>query len=83
MALQSLWLDQWCGDTPSQRGVTVRYFKRRPGIAGVCSANGIVTIQIAPRSLVATPGLDFFDTLRAPKIEQAVIELETAACTRR
>ena len=47
------------------------------GIAGVCSANSIVTIQIAPHSVVATLSLDFFDTLRAPEIERAVIELET------
>ena len=46
------------------------------GIAGVCSANSIVTIQIAPHSVVATLSLDFFDTLRAPDIERAVIELE-------
>ncbi|HLZ98521.1 MAG TPA: cation diffusion facilitator family transporter [Steroidobacteraceae bacterium] len=46
-------------------------------IAGVCSAHGIVTIQIAPHSVVATLNLDFFDTLRAPDIERAVIELET------
>src|SRR3984893_9820395 len=46
------------------------------GIAGVCSANSIVTIQIAPHSVVATLSLDFFDTLRAPEIERAVIELE-------
>jgi cation diffusion facilitator family transporter len=47
------------------------------GIAGVCSANSIVTIQIAPHSVVATLSLDFFDTLRAPEIERAVIELES------
>jgi cation diffusion facilitator family transporter len=47
------------------------------GIAGVCSANSIVTIQIAPHSVVATLSLDFFDTLRAPEIEQAVVELES------
>jgi cation diffusion facilitator family transporter len=46
------------------------------GIAGVCSANSIVTIQIAPNSVVVMLSLDFFDTLRAPEIEQAVIELE-------
>jgi divalent metal cation (Fe/Co/Zn/Cd) transporter len=46
------------------------------GIPGVCSANSIVTIQIAPHSVVATLSLDFFDTLRAPEIEQAVVELE-------
>ena len=47
------------------------------GIPGVCSANSIVTIQIAPHSVVATLSLDFLDTLRAPDIERAVIELES------
>ena len=48
------------------------------GIPGVCSANSIVTIQIAPHSVVATLSLDFFDYLRAPEIEQAVAELESS-----
>jgi cation diffusion facilitator family transporter len=43
---------------------------------GVCSANSIVTIQIAPQSIIATLSLDFFDYLRAPDIEKAVVELE-------
>jgi cation diffusion facilitator family transporter len=47
------------------------------GIAGVCSANSIVTVQIAPHSVIATLSLDFFDTLRAPDIERAVVELES------
>ncbi len=47
------------------------------GIAGVCSANGIVTVQLAPDNVVAMLSLDFFDYLRAPDIERAVIELET------
>jgi cation diffusion facilitator family transporter len=46
------------------------------GIAGVCSANSIVTVQIAPHSVIATLSLDFFDYLRAPEIERAVVELE-------
>jgi cation diffusion facilitator family transporter len=46
------------------------------GIAGVCSANSIVTVQLAPRNVIATLSLDFFDYLRAPDIERAVIELE-------
>jgi cation diffusion facilitator family transporter len=46
-------------------------------IAGVCSANSIVTVQIAPRSIIATLSLDFFDYLRAPEIERAVVELES------
>jgi cation diffusion facilitator family transporter len=48
------------------------------GIAGVCSANSIITIQIAPNSVVATLSLDFFDYLTAPEIERAVAELETS-----
>ncbi len=47
------------------------------GIDGVCSANSIVTVQIAPHSVIATLSLDFSDTLRAPDIERAVVELET------
>jgi cation diffusion facilitator family transporter len=45
-------------------------------IAGVCSANSIVTVQIAPHSVIATLSLDFFDYMRAPEIERAVVELE-------
>jgi divalent metal cation (Fe/Co/Zn/Cd) transporter len=47
------------------------------GLPGVCSANSIVTVQLAPKSVVATLSLDFFDTMRAPDIERAVVELET------
>jgi cation diffusion facilitator family transporter len=46
------------------------------GIAGVCSANSIVTLQLAPSNVIATLSLDFFDYLRAPDIERAVLELE-------
>jgi cation diffusion facilitator family transporter len=46
-------------------------------IPGVCRANSIVTIQIAPHSVVATLSLDFFDYLRAPEIERAVADLES------
>jgi cation diffusion facilitator family transporter len=46
------------------------------GIAGVCSANSILTVQLAPRNVIATLSLDFFDYLRAPDIERAVVELE-------
>jgi len=45
-------------------------------IPGVCRANSIVTMQLAPNSVVATLSLDFFDNLRAPDIERAVVELE-------
>jgi cation diffusion facilitator family transporter len=46
------------------------------GLPGVCSANSIVTVQLAPKSIVATLSLDFFDYMRAPDIEGAVVELE-------
>ena len=45
-------------------------------MAGVCSANSVVTVQLAPRNVVATLSLDFFDSLRAPDIERAVADLE-------
>jgi cation diffusion facilitator family transporter len=47
------------------------------GIAGVCRANSIMTVQISPDRVIATLSIDFFDTLRTPEIERAVIELET------
>ena len=46
------------------------------GIAGVCRANSIVTVQLAPHNVIATLSLDFFDYLRAPDIERAVVDLE-------
>jgi cation diffusion facilitator family transporter len=46
------------------------------GIPGVCSANSILTVQLAPSNVIATLSLDFFDYLRAPDIERAVVELE-------
>ena len=46
------------------------------GMPGVCSANSIVTVQLAPANVVATLSLDFFDYMRAPDIERAVVQLE-------
>lgn len=46
-------------------------------IPGVCRANSILTVQLAPRSVIATLSLDFFDNLRAPDIEHAVAELDS------
>jgi cation diffusion facilitator family transporter len=46
------------------------------GLPGVCNANGIVTVQLGPRNVIATLSLDFFDYMRAPDIERAVVELE-------
>lgn len=36
-----------------------------------------MTVQLAPNSVLAMLSLDFFDYLRAPDIEPAVVELET------
>ena len=44
---------------------------------GVCNANSIATVQLAPNNIVAYLSLDFFDYMRAPDIEGAVVELET------
>jgi cation diffusion facilitator family transporter len=46
------------------------------GLAGVCQANSIATVQLAPKNIVVYLSLDFFDYLRAPDIERAVVELE-------
>ena len=46
------------------------------GMAGVCKANSIATVQLAPNNIVAYLSIDFFDYLRAPDIEHAVVELE-------
>ena len=46
------------------------------GMAGVCNANSIATVHLAPNSVTAMLSLDFFDHMRAPDIERAVLELE-------
>jgi cation diffusion facilitator family transporter len=46
------------------------------GMSGVCKANSIATVQLAPNNIVAYLSIDFFDYLRAPDIERAVIDLE-------
>jgi cation diffusion facilitator family transporter len=46
------------------------------GMSGVCKANSIVTVQLAPNTVTAMLSLDFFDYMRAPDIERAVVELE-------
>jgi cation diffusion facilitator family transporter len=56
--------------------VSTAILRTAAAMPGICSANSIVTIQIAPHSIVATLSLDFFDYMRAPDIERAVIDLE-------
>jgi cation diffusion facilitator family transporter len=46
------------------------------GTAGVCKANSIATVQLAPKNIVAYLSVDFFDYLRVPDIERTVVELE-------
>jgi cation diffusion facilitator family transporter len=46
------------------------------GMPGVCKANSIATVQLAPKNIVAYLSIDFFDYLRAPDIERAVLDLE-------
>jgi cation diffusion facilitator family transporter len=58
---------------PQLAGAIMRIAAEMPGI---CSANSIATVQLAPASVVATLSLDFFDYMRAPDIERAVIQLE-------
>jgi cation diffusion facilitator family transporter len=46
------------------------------GMPGVCNANSIATVHLAPNSIVVYLSLDFFDYMRAPDIERAVVDLE-------
>ncbi len=39
-------------------------------------ANGVLTVQLAPDQILAALSLEFADDLRAPQIEEAVIEIE-------
>jgi cation diffusion facilitator family transporter len=45
-------------------------------MSGVCKANSIATVQLAPNNVVAYLSLDFFDYMKAPEIEKAVVDLE-------
>jgi len=58
---------------PSVSDAIIRIAAKMPG---VCNANSIATVQLAPNSVVVYLSLDFFDTLRAPDIERAVLDLE-------
>ncbi len=44
-----------------------------PSVEGVTSA---ITVHLAPEQVVATLGLEFYDELRTPQIEEAVVALE-------
>ncbi|HEY2465768.1 MAG TPA: cation diffusion facilitator family transporter [Steroidobacteraceae bacterium] len=58
---------------PSLSDAIIRIAARMPG---VCNANSIATVHLAPNSIVVYLSLDFFDYMRAPDIEGAVVELE-------
>jgi cation diffusion facilitator family transporter len=58
---------------PSLSDAVIRIAAR---MAGVCNANSIATVQLAPNSVVVYLSLDFFDYMRAPDIEGAVVDLE-------
>lgn len=59
---------------PKLAGAIIELAAKMPG---VCKANSIVTVQLAPQNIVATLSLDFFDYMRAPDIEQSVSDMET------
>ena len=46
------------------------------GASATSSANGVITVQLAPDQILAALSLEFDDTLRVPEIEAAVIEIE-------
>ena len=39
-------------------------------------ANGVLTVQLAPDQILAALSLEFPDELRAPEIEEAVVDIE-------
>jgi len=43
---------------------------------GCLKANGLLTVQLGPEQIVAMLSLEFADGMRAPQIEETVIELE-------
>jgi cation diffusion facilitator family transporter len=58
---------------PSLSDAIIRIAARMPG---VCNANSIATVHLGPNSIVVYLSLDFFDYMRAPDIEGAVVDLE-------
>ena len=46
------------------------------GMPGVCNANSIATVHLGPNSVVVYLSLDFFDYMKAPEIERAVVDME-------
>ena len=43
---------------------------------GVCHANDVLTVHLAPRQIVVALNLEFADEMNTPQIEAAVLELE-------
>src|ERR1700761_76649 len=58
---------------PTVSDALIRIAAKMPG---VCNANSIATVQLAPNSVVVYLSIDFFDYMRAPEIESAVADLE-------
>ena len=50
--------------------------------AGVVSANGLLTVQLAPDQIVAALSLEFDDALATPQIERAVAAIEQRVRTK-
>jgi cation diffusion facilitator family transporter len=48
---------------------------------GVAHANGILTVHLAPRQIIAALSLEFDDELRTPELEAKVRDLEHRVCT--
>ena len=51
---------------------------RRRAAGRRSKVNGLLTVQLAPDQIVAALSLEFADELRAPEIEQDVIDIERA-----
>jgi cation diffusion facilitator family transporter len=61
---------------PADEGIVDSIIKLAVQIQGIAHANGILTVHLAPRQIVAALSLEFSDDLKTPEIEAKVIELE-------
>jgi cation diffusion facilitator family transporter len=58
------------------RHVSEAILRLAAGARGIESANGLFTVHLAPRQIVAALSVEFCDDMTAPEIESAVAELE-------
>jgi divalent metal cation (Fe/Co/Zn/Cd) transporter len=61
---------------PAYRSVQKSILSIANSQSGCLRANGLISVQLGPDQVVAMLSVEFADTMRAPDIEEAVIDLE-------